>query len=88
MKKKYYKPRKLISGLLLLALSLIGMGMLAVIHFQDCVQYGSDRLYIIGLVIGLISMVIGEGLVLDAASYDVKKLNKQEEKNDIRRKNK
>lgn len=79
MKTKYYKPRTLIIGILLFGLSILIVGILFTINTKDGVQNINDTLYVWGLVLSIIGMIVGEGLILDAASYKVENKEVQEE---------
>lgn len=62
---RYYKPKTLIAGVLIFAFSLFLIG------FMYGMEVINDK-YIWLLVILFIGIFIGEGLILDAASYKVR----------------
>ena len=78
MKKKYYKPKSLIIGLLIFGFSMLFIGLLLSVNVRNDIQDVKDILYPIGFIISIIGMVIGEGFILNAASYD--DCNKKEKK--------
>jgi len=75
MKKQYYKPVKLTIGILIFGLAMAGVGVLATISVKDGVIDIKETLYIIGFIATLLAMIIGEGLILDAASFNVDDAN-------------
>lgn len=64
MRKKYYKPNKLIAGLLIFGFSMLIIGMLIMVDTKEGI------LYPIKFLVALIGMFTGECLILDAASYN------------------
>ena len=70
--KEYYKPGKLVIGLFLFAISLIVLGMCMTTNVKDGVQDEKDTIYAYTFVLAVIGMIVGQGFILDAASYDVK----------------
>ncbi len=70
MKKKYYKPKKLVIGIFLFGLSMLFLGMLIITNVKDGVQDSKDMIYTIGFIISIVMMIVGEGSILDASSYD------------------
>lgn len=72
MKRKYYKPKTLVYGILLFGISLFLIGALMMINVKDGIQDSKDALWTIGFVASIIGMSIGEFFILDASSYTVK----------------
>ncbi len=70
-KKQYYKPKKLFAGVLIFGIAMLFVGILITVDVKDSVQDIKDILYTIGFILCFLAMVIGEGLILDAASFDV-----------------
>jgi len=72
MKKRYYKPKKIFAGVMIFGIAMLFFGILITINVKDGVQDMNDILYTISFMVCIIIMIIGEGLILDAASYDVR----------------
>ncbi len=70
MKKKYYDGKKLTIGVLTFGIAMLLLGMLVVISVKDGVQDINDVRYTISFIACIIMMFVGEGFILDAASYD------------------
>ena len=60
MKKRYYKPKRLVIGIVTFAFSSVGLGWL----------YGMINPNKYLFILSIIGIIIGEGLILDSASED------------------
>lgn len=78
VKKIYYKPKSLVIGIMIFGLSCLLLGALFMTSTKNGIVDSADKLRSIYALLCIAGIFVGEGFILNAASYDALK-NKGED---------